>query len=175
MDPFGAPAPTFDEPLEMLAACHERIEDRLQTLERLVDYLPGHGADEQARQAATNVMRYFDTAGEHHHDDEERDLFPALRSHGVEPRTLELIETLQRDHERMRSLWRALREALAAIASGTSAGLDPAAVADFNAAYRDHIARENAELLPLASKLLAGSVQARIGESMACRRGVKRS
>ncbi|MGH8668869.1 MAG: hypothetical protein ACREUH_06505 [Burkholderiales bacterium] len=28
------PAPSFDEPLEMLAACHERIEAQLGTLER---------------------------------------------------------------------------------------------------------------------------------------------
>ena len=42
-------APALDEPLEMLEACHERIEAQLQTLERLSAYLPGHGADEQSR------------------------------------------------------------------------------------------------------------------------------
>jgi len=26
------PGPSFDEPLEMLAACHERIEDKLAAL-----------------------------------------------------------------------------------------------------------------------------------------------
>ena len=71
-------APSLEEPLEMLEACHERIEAQLRTLERLLDYLPRHGADEQARQAARNVLRYFELAGPNHHEDEERNLFPTL-------------------------------------------------------------------------------------------------
>ena len=50
-------APALDEPLEMLEACHDRIEAQLRTLERLLAYLPGHGADEQARGAAQAKVR----------------------------------------------------------------------------------------------------------------------
>ncbi|HYC48969.1 MAG TPA: hemerythrin domain-containing protein [Burkholderiales bacterium] len=172
----GTPSPgaDFDHPLEMLEACHDRIEERLQTLERLAGHLPQHGADEQARQAAANVMRYFDTAGEHHHQDEERDVFPAIRSHAGDARTLDLIDGLQRDHDRMRVLWSALRERLSAIASGACAALEGAAVAEFAATYRRHIAREESELLPLAARVLRGDEQAAIGTTMAVRRGVKR-
>ena len=48
-------SPSLDEPLEMLEACHERIEAQLKTLERLLDYLPRHGADEQARHQTADV------------------------------------------------------------------------------------------------------------------------
>src|SRR4051794_27833306 len=102
----GAPAPDFDHPLELLAACHERIADRIDTLERLIAHLPEHGCDEQAQQAAANVIRYFDSAGEHHHEDEERDLFPAIeRASGENRDALTLIARLREDHTKMRALW----------------------------------------------------------------------
>jgi hypothetical protein len=43
---------------------------------RLVPHLARHGADGEARAAAANVMRYFDTSALHYHADEEQDLFP---------------------------------------------------------------------------------------------------
>ena len=74
----SAPTAGFEVPLEMLSACHHRIERQCATLRRLVDHLATHGPDQQARDAAAGVMRYFDTAGRDHHADEEEDLFPAL-------------------------------------------------------------------------------------------------
>jgi len=71
--PAGAEAP-----LEMLSACHLRIERQCATLRRLVPHLAAHGATEDARTAAANVMRYFDSSALQHHADEEEDLFPAL-------------------------------------------------------------------------------------------------
>jgi hemerythrin-like domain-containing protein len=173
---IGTPSPAadFDHPFEMLAACHDRIEDRLQILERLLDHVRQHGLDQQARQAAANVIRYFDTAGEHHHEDEERDVFPALRSRGADARTLELVARLERDHERMRVLWHALREPLNAIADGASVTLDPAAVDRDELRYREHITLEESKLLPVAADLLDADAQAAIGGAMAARRGVKR-
>jgi len=74
----SAPAAGFEVPLEMLSACHGRIEQQCSTLRRLQSHLLAHGADDQARVAAAAVMRYFDLAARQHHEDEERDLFPAL-------------------------------------------------------------------------------------------------
>ena len=36
-------APSFDDPLGMLSACHRRIERQLATLARLQRHLPEHG------------------------------------------------------------------------------------------------------------------------------------
>lgn len=74
----SAPAVGFEVPLEMLAACHGRVQHQCKTLLRLVTHLQTHGADRPAQEAANAVMRYFDTAARHHHEDEEQDLFPAL-------------------------------------------------------------------------------------------------
>ena len=174
-NPLAAtPAPDFDHPLEMLAACHDRIEDRIDTLQRLVAHLAEHGCDDQAQQAAANVLRYFDTAGEHHHDDEERDLFPVLASKTLPDAAANaLIDRLRADHTRMRALWQALRVPLTTLAAGVPVQLDPALAQEFGALYRNHIVVEEAELLPLAARVLSASDKAALGALMAQRRGVK--
>ncbi|MEP6970638.1 MAG: hemerythrin domain-containing protein, partial [Betaproteobacteria bacterium] len=58
----SAPSGGFEVPLEMLAACHLRVLKQCSTLRRLVTHLATHRAGEDARIAATAVMRYFDTA-----------------------------------------------------------------------------------------------------------------
>ena len=171
---IGTAPADFDHPLEMLEACHDRIEERLETLARLVEHLAQHGADDQARQAAANVMRYFDTAGEHHHEDEELDLFPKLAaSSASDGETMQLIEHLRRDHTEMRRIWPELRAALDAIPNGSGA-LDAALVQRFIVLYRRHIELEESKLLPLAQRALALPEQAALGAAMAARRGVKR-
>ena len=61
----SSPAVGFDQPFEMLEACHERVERSLGLLLRLAEHLVSHGADEQARDAARDVLRYFDLAAPH--------------------------------------------------------------------------------------------------------------
>ena len=75
---FGAPAVGFDTPFEMLEACHERVERSLDLLARLCSYLHDHACDDTARQAARDVLRYFDIAAPLHHEDEELHVFPLL-------------------------------------------------------------------------------------------------
>ena len=74
---FSTPAAGFEAPLEMLSACHLRIARQCATLRRLVPHLTTRGADVEARSAAANIVRYFETSAKHHHADEEKDLFPA--------------------------------------------------------------------------------------------------
>ena len=168
------PGPDYDHPLEMLAACHERIEERLETLQRLTAHLTAHGCDDEARQAAANVMRYFDTAGELHHEDEEINVFPALASKMPHDEHLrELITRLRWEHDIMRVLWKSLRALLKPIADGMSADLSPELPEKFAARYRQHIALEETELLPVAQRAFSVEEQAALGAEMAQRRGVK--
>ena len=165
-----APAAGFDQPFEMLAACHERVERMLALLERLAEHLPRHGADEQARDAAHDVMRYFDQAAPHHHEDEERHVLPLLRVAG----RADLAERLHADHERMAAAWAALRAVLVEIAAGRwSAGAAFEPVAAFAALYRAHIACEDGEAFPLAAADVRGSALQAMGEEMATRRGLR--
>jgi hemerythrin-like domain-containing protein len=170
---FRTAAADFDHPLYMLAPCHDRIEELCEMIERLVAHLRQCGADREAQQAASNVMRYFDTAGENHHRDEEDDLFPQLLSRDPEAAHA-LVSRLLADHRDMRAAWASLRATLSRVASGESALLDAGEVERFSTLYRRHIDLEDRELLPLAERLLDRNALATTGEAMAARRGVKR-
>jgi hemerythrin-like domain-containing protein len=164
-------APTFDDPLAMLTACHGRIGRQLETLARLQRHLPEHGCDHDARVAARGILKYFDTAAPNHHADEEGSLFPRLaqaRAGGIEA----LLADLERDHAALAANWRKLRPLLAAIAGGQRANLSPKHVADVKAAYEAHIAREERDLIPLAARTFDAATIADIGKEMARRRGV---
>ena len=168
----GHVAPSFDEPLELLSACHERIEAQLRTLERLVPHLQANGADAAARQAAQAVLRYFNTAGRLHHEDEEADLFPLLRTRAAERGRDEIagvLDELEREHRTMETQWQRLSAALTAVLAGDGR-LDPGETSGFAALYRRHIERESTAILPFATQALAEPERRTLGERMAARR-----
>ena len=165
--------PSFDEPLEMLAACHERIAAQPATLERLVPHLTERGADADTRSAAQAVLRYFDTAGMLHHQDEECDLFPVLRARAAAQGRAAIaaaVEELERKHETIESQWRRQRGRLLAIREG-QARLDCEEVASFAWLQRRQIDRETWALLPFAREALGAAERAALGRRMAARRG----
>lgn len=169
----SAPAVGFEVPLEMLAACHGRVQQQCETLLRLVTHLQTHGADRPAQEAASAVMRYFDTAARHHHEDEEQDLFPALMASmaGSDAVCLrELTASLCSDHRRLEQRWAALRQRLLHLAEGDAATLADADVPGFVQLYEQHMAREEAELLPMGARLLSDAELDRIGLAMRHRR-----
>lgn len=168
---LGGAAPGFDRPLDVLAACHDRIARQCDTLGKLLEHLPAHGADSQAQQAARAVLAYFDTAAVHHHDDEERNLFPLLEVANAAG-ACELVETLTLEHDAQSLLWRRLRPQLVHIEAGESAALDAALTQQFMASHRSHLEFENTHVLPLARKTLDATALTRLGRAMAARRGV---
>jgi hemerythrin-like domain-containing protein len=168
---LGVAAPGFDRPLEVLEACHGRIVKQCDTLDKLLAHLPVHGADTQAQQAARSVLAYFDTAAVHHHDDEERNLFPLLEQAGA-PGACDLVETLTLEHDELALLWRRLRVALQQIEAGKADSLDEALARRFVALNRNHLEFENTHVLPLARQVLGSAQVDRLGQAMAARRGV---
>nr|WP_006747631.1 hemerythrin domain-containing protein [Thioalkalivibrio paradoxus] len=167
-------APGFDDPIGLLRACHTRIADRLDLLERLPGYLDTHGADASAQAAARRVLDYFDKAAAHHHEDEEHGLFPLLRAAesrpGWQPELPAVLDRLAAEHGTLAQDWARLRPALDALARGECA-------ADLRcealiAAYRQHMALEDEQVLPLAERLLDASERAALGASMQARRGI---
>jgi len=174
---FGAPAPGFDEPLEMLNACHGRIRDQLATLEKLVPHLAREGCDAAAQEAARAVMRYFDLAGVQHHQDEEQDLFPLLRRYAAERGRGDVgaaLGELEREHRTMDEVYARIRGRLADVAEARSARLDIEQVAHFAWIYRSHIMREEAAAFGFAAEVLTEEDRAGLGARMAQRRGVGR-
>ena len=171
---FGAPAVGFDTPFEMLEACHERVERSLDLLARLCSYLHNHACDDSARQAARDVLRYFDIAAPLHHQDEELHVFPLLLSQGA-PSVVAVVQQLQHDHACMAADWAAARGALQAMADGAAAGFgaeDEARLDQFAQRYQQHIQAEEGTAYPCAQALLGQGELHAMGLEMAARRRV---
>lgn len=165
------PAAGFDQPFDMLEACHARMERTLALLERLGAHLQQYGCDAQARSAAADVLRYFDIAAPQHHQDEELHVLPQLRAQGQAGIAARLLA----DHQVMEHEWAQLRPALLAVADGSlvDADLAPALArwAQFTSLYRRHLAAEETQAFPPArTGLLPAQLEA-MGEEMARRRG----
>lgn len=167
----AAPGAGFDEPFEMLLACHQRVERMLALLERLAQHLLQRGADADAQQAATDLMRYFDLAGPAHHEDEERHLFPALQASG--DATLQgLVLGLQSDHQAMTARWQAVRNDLLTVQAGALPhALAASRWAAFADLYRRHVALEESLAYPAAQPMLDELQRRDMGREMALRRG----
>jgi hemerythrin-like domain-containing protein len=172
---FSAPAAGFDEPLAMLHACHDRVRRSLGLLQRICERVRERRIDDAVRDAAIDVLRYFDRAAPLHHEDEERHIFPAVRAGAADSITRNALVRLQEQHLLMAAGWAVLREPLSALAAGDAAAFGPAeceAASRFIALYHDHAAVEEMLIFPAAAALLDHDALARAGAVMAHRRGV---
>lgn len=169
---FAEPAASFDDPIALLMACHERVNQYAGLAFKLAQYLPDHGADEQARQAAASILRYFDVAAPLHHQDEEEDLFPLLAERGDEALRQLAGVTMFAEHVELAQLWQQVRAKLVAIAAGESAELPLELAREFSQRYPAHALVEDEQIYPHAASLLSQEELAELGRRMAARRGV---
>lgn len=169
--PFPPAAPDFSDPLGLLRACHERVFKHCDTLENLAAHLDDKGLDQDAREAAAQVHKYFSIAGKHHHQDEEQDIFPRLARQSL--KLADLVHQLKQDHERLDAMWSQLEPLLArpATIGDTTAFLELAQ--QYADAYRAHARRENEDLLEMAKHIFGNDELKQIGEKMAERRGLR--
>ncbi len=168
---FPPAAPDFSDPLGLLRACHERILKHCDTLERLATHISEQGLDTEAREAAAQVYKYFSTAGKHHHQDEEQEIFPRLSRQSL--KLADRVHRLKQEHQAIDTLWEQLSPQLAR----------PTTIQDHDAftqlarqlaeAYRTHIQQENEELLDVAQHIFGRDELKQIGEKMAERRGLQ--
>lgn len=170
-----SPAAGFDQPLDMLDGCHERLRRSLALLERLSAHLSAHGADPQAQEAARDVLRYFDLAAPHHHHDEELHLVPLLQR---DPSTHAWAQQVLSDHALLAQSWAAARPALAEVCQGVwppeaKAASIQAQWAQWAQALKAHAAWEDAVVYPWVRTHLAASDAQAMGQEMAQRRGVR--
>ena len=169
---FNTPAVGFEQPFEMLEACHERVQRSLALLQRLVDHVDRNSHDADSRSAARDVLRYFDIAAPLHHEDEELHVFPLLLAQGA-PDVAALVRRLQDDHACMAADWADARKALQALVDSDLKGFsdaDGAAFDQFTARYDRHIADEETVAYPSVQALLAAPALQAMGNEMAARR-----
>lgn len=170
---FSAPAVGFEQPFAMLEACHERVQRTLDLLGRLRLHVRAQGgADESARQAARDVLRYFDIAAPLHHEDEERHVFPLLMA-GAPPEVRAVVLRLQQDHVHMAADWAAARGALQSMVDGSLQSFSDeqeALLTKFSQGYEAHIAAEETLIYPAAMNLVSDAEIVHMGQEMAARR-----
>lgn len=170
-----SPGAGFDEPFAMLEACHDRVRRSLDLLQRLRQYLRDQGCDDSARQAARDVLRYFDIAAPLHHEDEELHVFPPLLA-AADAQVVALVRQLQQDHVQMAERWAGARGSLQALAEGDIdrfSAADDAALDRFAASYADHLRHEDEAIYPAARAVLGAEAQLGMGREMAQRRGAR--
>jgi len=173
MSEHGLPdtLPGFDDPIALLRACHEKMLAHCDLLDALVAQARSGELDDAARRAAQDITRYFSGSAPLHHRDEEQDLFPRINRQSL--RIAELVHNLKREHQELDTLWEMLAPELRRIpGDGFSDGFLEAA-GRFCELSRQHIKRENMELLPLLASSLSQQELGYIGEAMAQRRGVR--
>lgn len=170
---FQTPGVGFEQPYEMLEACHERVQRSLDLLQRLLKYVDEKGHDAQTRSAAADVLRYFDLAAPLHHADEEKHVFPLLLAQGNGAQRT-AVKRLQADHRRMETLWATLRQPLLRwCETGCTEVPDAAcrkAISAFVSLYADHIPTEENMVFPAARLYMDDDSLAGMGQQMQARR-----
>ena len=163
------PGSSYQQPFELLAACHERVERSLSLLARLCEHLATAGPDPAARDAARDVLRYFDIAAPLHHQDEELHVFPVL---AADPVLAPVCARLQAQHREIEAQWQPLRALLQALDPAELAALRQAAEA-FERLHEEHLHSENALIFPAARALQDEADGQAMGIEMAARRGLR--
>lgn len=162
--------PGFDDPLALLRACHTRILDHCDLLEQLVTGVEARGDATQLRDSARKVNSYFSNSARLHHQDEETDLFPLLARQSL--KLADLVHALRQEHEQLDTLWAALETGLKQVTQLDDPDTFAATASRFCELNRQHVQRENMELLPVAASSLSSEQIKDIGVAMAGRRGV---
>lgn len=165
--PLQPIAPRIDDPIELLVACHDKVRRFAGLTLRLRDHLATKGPDQQAQEAAQAILRYFNIAAPLHHNDEEVDLFPALRQLATAELDRHMAE-LEAEHSELASLWQSLDAWLTATAAGQPYPA-PDGVDAFAQRYEAHAQREEDTVYPFASRLTAEQI-GRISAAMVARR-----
>lgn len=163
------PGSSYQQPFELLAACHERVERSLNLLARLCEHLATAGPDAMARDAARDVLRYFDIAAPLHHRDEELHIFPAL---AADPLLAPVCARLLAQHREIEAQWQPLRALLQALDTAELPALRRAAEA-FARLHQEHLRSENELIFPAARAMLGEAQAQAMGVEMAARRGLR--
>ncbi len=168
---LGPAAPDFDDPLGLLRACHQRIRLQCDGLLRLASHIAEQGMDEEAKRSAGTIYRYFSTAGKHHHEDEEKDLFPHLARTSL--KLADRVHRLRKEHAEQDALWAELGPLLIR----TRPIDDPAHFVTLCQQFAEHNRRhadfEDEEILDVAQHILSARELKGLGQKMAERRGVR--
>jgi hemerythrin-like domain-containing protein len=137
------------------AQCHAGIIGQLHVLDELPALLEPAA---RARRIAADTIRFFRDVVYEHHQEEERDLFPAViasAADGPEREKVErIVAALTAEHRAVEAEWERLEPGLKAVARGHDADLPPGAVEALVQTYLAHARYEEEDFLPLSQQIL---------------------
>lgn len=165
---------TLDRPLDHLVACHRRIEDRLATLERVIPHWKSRKGE--ALNAVRNSLRFFDTNGAWHTEDEEQSIFPRFAGK-ITAEEQAYLDELARQHDEAEEAYATVKAIAARIEASEGVTAETAAeyeraVARLGMLYRAHIASEDSRLVAIGTRVLDQDTLAEISKEMKRRRGL---
>jgi iron-sulfur cluster repair protein YtfE (RIC family) len=145
-----------DAPLQDFSNCHGGFVTVLETSLGLPEMMVTAA---RSRSCAADMVKMFRDSLLAHHDDEERDLFPAVirvAQPGEEAdRARAMVAQLVREHREIAELWKQLEPAVQAIANGYLPRLDTALLQELVRRFNEHVRSEEDEFLPFAQRVLA--------------------
>lgn len=160
---------TWNEPIEMLYACHSKVKRFCRQLSILPDYLEKHGYTQAVLNDVEQILSYFNRAAPLHHDDEELDFFPQLVK--VAPQAQSTIDELEQQHKNLHKNWNALSAQLEELISEQRQNIDEHLIERFIQGYERHITLEES-LFEMGREFLADDVLSEMGKNMSIRRQV---
>jgi len=169
MDPISAvdAGVAISDPLRHLVVCHDRIEEHLQILEKVVPLLRSDSEQKrrEAREALDRALQFLDAMGHLHTQDEEESVFPRLLAASREDRSVvtELTTMLESQHREKEAVFAKLG-ALVDAFPPAPAPPSPEQATRFEGLasnlvdlYRVHIMVENQRLISLSEDNLKPS------------------
>ena len=145
-----------DAPLQDFSRCHAGFVTVLEASLGLPEMI---ATAARSRSYAADMVKMFRDSLLAHHDDEERDLFPAVlrvAQPGDEGnRARAMVDQLVREHREIAQLWKQLEPAVQAVANGYLPRLDAAQLTELVTRFNDHVRAEEEEFLPFAQQVLA--------------------
>jgi len=156
--PVAEPPPDEAPTLQRLVDCNARLLRHGANLRQLPLYLRECGADAPARDAAIELLHFFDAVLPRQHAALEHALIPALieAMAGSDAVCLhQLGDGLALAHTNLQRRWRELRPALLELAADRPASLSAQQVESLIDCCQASVQRANDELLPMAARLLS--------------------
>jgi hemerythrin-like domain-containing protein len=143
-------------PLQDFSNCHAGF---MTVLEAALGMPEMVATAARSRSCAADMLKMFRDHLLAHHDDEERDLFPAvirIAQPGEEAeRARAMVAQLVREHREIAQLWKKLEPAVLAVANGYLPQMDSALLRDLVARFDAHVRLEEEQFLPFAQQVLA--------------------
>ena len=161
---------SWNEPIEMLYACHSKVKRFCRQLTILPDYLAKNGCNQAVKNDVQQILNYFNQSAPLHHDDEEKDFFPLLVKYV--PEAQKDIDELERQHVTLHDSWTKLSEQLQALLKDERENIDVTLINHFVSSYDKHIALEE-PLFELGKQHLSELELREIGDIMSARRRVQ--